>query len=51
MLYQYFSALSGILNSAAKYQNPEKIEQNIEQVNAVVLSNEDKDEPIWITEF
>jgi formylglycine-generating enzyme required for sulfatase activity/DNA-binding beta-propeller fold protein YncE len=35
----------------SEYQNPEKIEQNIEQVKAVILSNEGKEKPIWITEF
>jgi exo-beta-1,3-glucanase (GH17 family) len=28
-----------------------KIEQNIEQVKAVILNNEGKEKPIWITEF
>jgi hypothetical protein len=51
MLYRYFSALSGILNLATKYQNPKKIEQNIEQVKAVILSNEGKEKPVGITEF
>jgi hypothetical protein len=35
----------------SEYQNPEKIEQNIEQFKAVILSNECKEKPIWITEF
>jgi DNA-binding beta-propeller fold protein YncE len=35
----------------SEYQNPEKIEQNIEQVKAVILNNEGKEKPIWITEF
>jgi len=39
------------LNLATKYQNPEKVEQNIEQVKAVILNNEGKKKPIWITEF
>jgi len=36
---------------ATKYQNPEKIEQNIEQVKAVILKNEGKEKPVGITEF
>jgi hypothetical protein len=36
---------------ATKYQNPEKVEQNIEQVKAVIVNNEGKEKPIWITEF
>jgi len=39
------------LNSVTKYQNPEKVEQNIEQVKAVILNNEGKEKTIWITEF
>jgi formylglycine-generating enzyme required for sulfatase activity len=35
----------------SEYQNPEKIEQNIEQVKTVILNNEGKEKPIWITEF
>jgi hypothetical protein len=35
----------------SEYQNPEKIEQNIEQVKAVIVNNEGKEKPIWITEF
>jgi hypothetical protein len=35
----------------SEYQNPEKIEQNIEQVKAVILNNEGKEKSIWITEF
>ena len=35
----------------SEYQNPEKIEQNIEQVKAVIGNNEGKEKPIWITEF
>jgi exo-beta-1,3-glucanase (GH17 family) len=35
----------------SEYQNPEKVEQNIEQVKAVIVNNEAKEKPIWITEF
>jgi ABC-type nitrate/sulfonate/bicarbonate transport system substrate-binding protein len=35
----------------SEYQNPEKVGQNIEQVKAVILNNEGKEKPIWITEF
>jgi len=35
----------------SEYQNPEKIEQNIERVKAVILSNEGKEKSILITEF
>jgi exo-beta-1,3-glucanase (GH17 family) len=35
----------------SEYQNPEKIEQNIEQVNAVIVNNEGEEKTIWITEF
>jgi len=35
----------------SEYQNPEKIEENIERVKAVIVDNEGKEKPIWITEF
>ena len=34
-----------------KYQNPEKIVQNIEQVRTVIVNNEGKEKPVGITEF
>jgi hypothetical protein len=40
-----------ILKSEMACQNPEKIEENIEQVKTVILSNEGKEKPVWITEF
>jgi DNA-binding beta-propeller fold protein YncE len=33
------------------YQNPEKIEENIAKVKTVIVNNEGKEKPIWITEF
>ncbi|RCV63830.1 Exo-beta-1,3-glucanase, GH17 family [Methanophagales archaeon] len=35
----------------SEYQNPEKIEQNIEQVKTEIVNNEGKEKAIWITEF
>ena len=48
--YNYFMDKVAI-HYYSEYQNPEKIEQNIEQVKAVILNNEGKEKPIWITEF
>jgi hypothetical protein len=48
--YKYFMDKVAI-HYYSEYQNPEKIEQNIEQVKAVILNNEGKEKPIWITEF
>ena len=35
----------------SEYQNPEKVEQNIEQVKVVIVNNEAKEKTILITEF
>jgi parallel beta-helix repeat protein len=48
--YNYFMDKVAI-HYYSEYQNPEKIEENIEQVKAVILNNEGKEKPIWITEF
>jgi hypothetical protein len=48
--YNYFMDKVAI-HYYSEYQNPEKIEQNIEQVKTVISNNEGKEKPIWITEF
>ncbi len=48
--YNYFMDKVAI-HYYSEYQNLEKIEQNMEQVKAVILSNEGKEKPIWITKF
>jgi hypothetical protein len=48
--YNYFMDKVAI-HYYSEYQNPEKIEQNIEQVKTVIVNNEGKEKPIWITEF
>ena len=48
--YNYFMDKVAI-HYYSEYQNPEKIEQNIKRVKAVIVDNEGKEKPIWITEF
>ena len=48
--YNYFMDKVAI-HYYSEYQHPEKIEENIEQVKAVIVNNEGKEKPIWITEF
>jgi hypothetical protein len=48
--YSYFMDKVAI-HYYSEYQNPEKIEQNVERVKAVIVNNEGKEKPIWITEF
>jgi parallel beta-helix repeat protein len=48
--YNYFMDKVAI-HYYSEYQNPEKIESNVEQVKAVIVNNEGKEKPIWITEF
>jgi len=48
--YNYFMDKVAI-HYYSEYQNPEKIEQNIAKVKAVIVNNEGKEKPIWITEF
>lgn len=48
--YHYFMDKVAI-HYYSEYQDPEKIEQNIEQIKSVIVNNEGKEKPIWITEF
>jgi hypothetical protein len=49
-IYNYFMDKVAI-HYYSDYQNPEKIESNVEQVKAVIENNEGKEKTIWITEF
>jgi hypothetical protein len=48
--YNYFMDKVAI-HYYSEYQDPEKIEENIAKVKTVIVNNEGKEKPIWITEF
>jgi hypothetical protein len=48
--YNYFMDKVAI-HYYSEYQVPEKIEENIAKVKTVIVNNEGKEKPIWITEF